>query len=200
LAGEGTDATFENVNLLDSTGLNFRADEVSTFAPRTRRIRYIKGKIAGADNAIGVSLAHVHSGFFHQTQVGYNETLGDAAAEATQTIGFNCGPTAENCEFRSCTVAVASGLAYVNAGTSDRGNNIVSPRGNATHTTNGFALDGVARQTQTALEDIAGEINTTRKSLGKQVFDTTNNVLRFATGSAAGDSWIGADGSAAIVP
>jgi hypothetical protein len=201
VAGECASLTAVDVDLLDSTDINLRADETSAFAPRTKVIHWTKGKIAGAAGANGVSLAQVHGAKFIETQVGYSTARGDASDETTQLIGFNCSTAAENCEFDSTTVTTSGGaLAYVSSSSSDRGNNIKNPRGNVTHTTNAFRFDDVAYQNQAALTAIAGEINTTRKYMGKKVYDTTNNVLRIAMGGAAGDAWRGVDGSAVLTP
>lgn len=50
------------------------------------------------------------------------------------------------------------------------------------------------------LLDIANAINTTGKSAGRMVWDTTNTKIKVATGSAAADTWVDADGTNAVTP
>jgi hypothetical protein len=50
------------------------------------------------------------------------------------------------------------------------------------------------------LADIADAINTTGKAAGRMVWDTTNTKIKVATGSAAADTWVDADGTNAVTP
>lgn len=50
------------------------------------------------------------------------------------------------------------------------------------------------------LLDIANAINTTGKAAGRMVWDTTNTKIKVATGSAAADTWVDADGTNAVTP
>lgn len=50
------------------------------------------------------------------------------------------------------------------------------------------------------IADAAAAINTTGKTLYKQVWDTTNNRLMVAVGTGATDLWWVADGSASVTP
>jgi hypothetical protein len=50
------------------------------------------------------------------------------------------------------------------------------------------------------LADIANAINTTGKAAGRMVWDTTNTKIKVATGSAAADTWVDADGTNAVTP
>jgi hypothetical protein len=54
--------------------------------------------------------------------------------------------------------------------------------------------------TSALLGDAAGAINTANKSIGKLVFNTTDDTLYVATGVAAVDDWAPSDGGAAITP
>jgi hypothetical protein len=54
--------------------------------------------------------------------------------------------------------------------------------------------------TATQLADQTSTINTTDKATGKQVFDSTNNRIMIANGSAATSRWYIADGSAFVTP
>jgi hypothetical protein len=47
---------------------------------------------------------------------------------------------------------------------------------------------------------IANAINTTGKAAGRMVWDTTNTKIKVATGSAAADTWVDADGTNAVTP
>lgn len=47
---------------------------------------------------------------------------------------------------------------------------------------------------------IGNAINTTGKAAGKMVWDTTNTKIKVATGSAAADTWVDADGTNAVTP
>jgi hypothetical protein len=50
------------------------------------------------------------------------------------------------------------------------------------------------------LADITNAINTTGKAAGRMVWDTTNTKIKVATGSAAADTWVDADGTNAVTP
>lgn len=47
---------------------------------------------------------------------------------------------------------------------------------------------------------IANAINTAGKAAGRMVWDTTNTKIKVATGSAAADTWVDADGTNAVTP
>ena len=61
---------------------------------------------------------------------------------------------------------------------------------------------GLVLQTISAanIAAIANAVNTTGKVAGKVVYDTTNNRLMVANGSAAANPWYIADGSAFVTP
>ena len=50
------------------------------------------------------------------------------------------------------------------------------------------------------LEDINNAVNTTGKTTGKAVWDSTNLRVMVAQGSAAADAWVAANGSGTITP
>lgn len=50
------------------------------------------------------------------------------------------------------------------------------------------------------LENIADAVNTTGKTTGKKVWDSTNLRVMVAEGSAAADNWVAANGSGTITP
>jgi hypothetical protein len=54
--------------------------------------------------------------------------------------------------------------------------------------------------TASSLEDIGNAINTTGKTTGKKVWDSTNRRVMVAEGPAAGDDWTAANGSGSITP
>lgn len=54
--------------------------------------------------------------------------------------------------------------------------------------------------TTSNLSDITNAVNTTGKSQGLMKYNTTNNLLYIASGSAAGGLWYPSDGSSAITP
>ena len=54
--------------------------------------------------------------------------------------------------------------------------------------------------TATNIADVAAAINTTNKATGKMVWDTTNNRLLRASGSAAASDWHVVDGSVTVTP
>jgi len=54
--------------------------------------------------------------------------------------------------------------------------------------------------TAASIADIGNAINTTNKAIGEVVFDTTNNRLMVASGTAAASPWYVADGSASVTP
>ena len=47
---------------------------------------------------------------------------------------------------------------------------------------------------------IANAINTVGKAAGRMIWDTTNTKIKVATGSAAADTWVDADGTNAVTP
>jgi hypothetical protein len=63
--------------------------------------------------------------------------------------------------------------------------------------TSGLVLQSVAA---TAIADVGNAVNTANKVQGKVVYDTTNNRLMVASGSAAAAPWYVADGSASVTP
>lgn len=52
----------------------------------------------------------------------------------------------------------------------------------------------------TDIAAIANAINTTGKAAGRMIWDTTNTKIKVATGSAAADTWVDADGTNAVTP
>lgn len=67
------------------------------------------------------------------------------------------------------------------------------------NSTNGFvakAQTGAAA----ALGDIDDALNTTWKYAGKQVVDLDDGIIYTAVGSAAGDDWMGSDGTSSVTP
>ena len=50
------------------------------------------------------------------------------------------------------------------------------------------------------IADISGPVNVSDKQIGTIVFDTTNNKLKIATGTAANATWVDADGTNAVTP
>ena len=71
-----------------------------------------------------------------------------------------------------------------------------------TFTAQQTVTSGLVLQTISAanIAAIANAVNTTGKVAGKVVYDTTNNRLMVANGSAAADPWYVADGSAFVTP
>ena len=63
--------------------------------------------------------------------------------------------------------------------------------------TSGLVLQSVAA---TAIAAVGDAVNTANKVQGKVVYDTTNNRLMVASGSAAAAPWYVADGSASVTP
>ena len=68
----------------------------------------------------------------------------------------------------------------------------------AQHTLTGGLV--VSTATAASIAAIANAINTSSKAIGKVVFDTTNNRLMVASGTAAASPWYVADGSASVTP
>jgi hypothetical protein len=52
----------------------------------------------------------------------------------------------------------------------------------------------------TDIAAIANAINTTGKAAGRMIWDATNTKIKVATGSAAADTWVDADGTNAVTP
>lgn len=52
----------------------------------------------------------------------------------------------------------------------------------------------------TDIAAIGNAINTTGKAAGRMIWDTTNTKIKVATGSAAADTWVDADGTNAVTP
>lgn len=55
-------------------------------------------------------------------------------------------------------------------------------------------------ETSANIADVSNAINTTNKAQGRAVWDSTNNKLKVATGSATTDTWVDADGTNAVTP
>ncbi len=94
----------------------------------------------------------------------------------------------------------AAALAYTSAGSGDRGNEILTPRGTNTYTAGAFIIDGIARAAAASIADKTNAINTVNKYLGKKVYDTSNNRIMYAVGSVNTDAWFRADGLTSVVP
>lgn len=58
----------------------------------------------------------------------------------------------------------------------------------------------IKTETAANIAAVANAINTTGKAQGRLVYDTTNNRLMIASGSAAAAAWYVADGSASVTP
>lgn len=58
----------------------------------------------------------------------------------------------------------------------------------------------LSNQTSVNIGSITSPINTTGKFSGKPIYNSTASEVFFATGSAAGDSWLAYDGSSTITP
>lgn len=66
---------------------------------------------------------------------------------------------------------------------------------------NGFSQNSTdVEDTAANIANIGATINTSNKYSGKKCWDTTNNRLMRASGSAAGDAWYVIDGSASVTP
>jgi hypothetical protein len=94
------------------------------------------------------------------------------------------------------TITLPNGDATLTAGTS-------AVLGTAqTFTAQQTLTSGLVLQSATAasIAAVANAINTTSKAIGKVVFDTTNNRLMVASGTAAASPWYVADGSASVTP
>jgi hypothetical protein len=50
------------------------------------------------------------------------------------------------------------------------------------------------------IADIGNAINTAGKAAGRMIWDSTNTKIKVATGSAAADTWVDADGTNAVTP
>jgi hypothetical protein len=161
----------------------------------------IEGCKVGGATGPGFAIADTDGLEVVNNDVGYATSLDDAADESTMTQVVSVTTTAKNVTFKNnYATIIGAGPAYGNQGTSDRGCNIVSPRGASSFTANVWQIDGVARATQGALEDATHAINTDNKYVGKQVFDVTNEVERTAMGAGTTGAWKGKDGTAAITP
>lgn len=62
------------------------------------------------------------------------------------------------------------------------------------------AFPGFDTATETAIADIADDINTSGKLAGRAIWDETNHRLMIASGPDADDAWHVADGSASVTP
>jgi len=58
----------------------------------------------------------------------------------------------------------------------------------------------IKTETAANIAAVGNAINTTGKAAGRTVYDTTNNRIMIASGSAAADPWYIADGSASVTP
>jgi hypothetical protein len=191
--------TIDNVEIVGSDGEGIRASFGSNlYSPARKKIGSIRNCFI-AGNVYGATFTQTESVQIDTCRFGYSLAY-DSVSETTQTNAVIVSTGASGVVCSGCHMTVASGgTAYSNAGTSDRGCNIVNPRGNVS-ISGTWQIDGVGRQTQTDLQAAAHEINTTNKYLGKMVWDTTNNVKRISQGSTATSQWIGVDGSAGVTP
>ena len=51
-----------------------------------------------------------------------------------------------------------------------------------------------------SIADITSAVNTSDKYIGTMVFESDNSKIKVATGSAAADTWVDADGANAVTP
>ena len=131
------------------------------------------------------------------------QTVSNAAQPAITSVGTltsltvsgvsNLGPVAN--------VTITGGTAgYV---LSTNGSGVLSwavPSSGATGATGPAASLVLSTSTTANLSNVTNAVNTTGKSQGLMKFNTTNNILFIAAGSAAGDLWYPSDGSSPITP
>jgi hypothetical protein len=63
-----------------------------------------------------------------------------------------------------------------------------------------YHVNVVGSYDQIDFQDITNAVNTTGKTTGKKVLDSTNNRVMVAEGPEAGDDWTAANGSGSITP
>lgn len=111
--------------------------------------------------------------------------------------GFVNGPTFQNFTFPGTatqTGTLPAGYTEINV----KDNNGLRP---LKFGSPGLAAQGVTTTAIAAdIAAVANAINTTGKFIGKTVYDTTNNRLMIASGTAAASPWYVADGSASVTP
>jgi hypothetical protein len=189
-----------NVNIFDGAGSAFNLANTRTISGS---LTTIHGRIAackvGGCTGPGITCSDTDGLEITNCDLGYATALDDADNEATMTGGVNLGTTARHVRIVNNYVRPTGGFAYTTAsGAGDRGNDIVSPRGDVTHTAGLFMLDGISRAVDSAIIQDTDVINTDNKYIGKKVHDTTNNRLMIANGSAATSVWSG--GGTTVTP
>lgn len=197
---ETPDCVIDSVRVFDSTNIGIRANDASAMLARKKRVTIRNSKVCGSVTSAAIAIDNAEGAYVGQCQLGYATAKGDPADESTQTTGVFVGADANGVTCDTNYVKTNSGTAYVNQGNADRGCNIVNPLRESTSSANLWQLDGVSRATQGSLTSISHQINTTNKYLGKKVWDTTNNVMRYAEGSATNSTWRGVDGSGVLTP
>jgi hypothetical protein len=109
------------------------------------------------------------------------------ASGTTTAVTVNAGTS----DYYQIANNVLNGAAIVDAGTGANKTTQISDKNTM-----------LVVQTLTAanIANIANAINTANKYIGKTVYDTTNNRLMVASGTAAASPWYVADGSASVTP
>lgn len=195
----------ENVDMFDGDGVAVEASTARVISGSSiqRRGRIANCKIGGA-NSVGIALNECDGVVIEDNEIGYATALGDLANESVMTQGINLAATAKHVCMRNNYIRVAGGgTAYVSASTAgigDRGNNIIGPINDSTHTAGFFMFDDISRAQDTAIAARTNIINTYDKYLGKKVFDTTNNRILYALGSADNSGWAVCDGGGTVTP
>jgi hypothetical protein len=122
-----------NVDVLNGAGPGIRANDISTYFPRTRIGTIRNCKVAGNTGA-GITLAGCESVLVENCQLGYN-ALYDAGNEATQTSGIQVDGTVGGggVHAKECFVTTSGGaVAYAIIGSVTQLTvccNIVAPKG-----------------------------------------------------------------------
>jgi len=131
------------------------------------------------------------------------QTVSNAAQPAITSVGTLTGLTVSGVSNLGpvANVTITGGSAgYV---LSTNGSGTLSwavPSSGATGATGPAASLVLTISTTANLSNATNAVNTTGKSQGLMKYNTTNNMLFIAAGSAAGDSWYPSDGSSPITP
>src|SRR5690606_19015584 len=148
----------------------------------------------GLGNCDGVIVENNRFGYAS----GHDGRTEDNQAQAVAVSSNGSGVICRN----NYVAATNSGaVAYAIVGTGPRGCRVENPRGPVKTTSGNWGIDGIAGSfTATNIADDAHAVNTDDKYFLKMIYDSSNQRVMVALGSAATDGWRVVDGSATVTP
>lgn len=150
-------------------------------------------KLAGTQTFTGAKTFRIANGIRSEVAATQDAVVLAGRAGGTGSYAVTLTPTTLSA---NRTITLPDGAVTLTAGTSA----VLATA--QTFTAQQTLTGGLVLPSATAasIAAIGNAINTTNKAIGEVVFDTTNNRLMVASGTAAASPWYVADGSASVTP